>query len=1330
MTELESNNKRTKINVDNSVSNDMATINSSVQAKSTSDGNTIFTEETESSMLTILRNSRRENIFDGRIKLYYKDKVLNKKGERNTTPRSRKYIISKNGCSTFCKLRYRLFRNLIIIFGVLLILASFFGIFLFLLLPKIAEILIRKSNLFVKEVDILNVSKQNDDPSFELNSVINFGKSSSIKYIKFIHSLLNISYIISNESTTVTRPLGKLFVTQVSNRGNGDYSAKSRFTITNNDSLGILIKYYTSNIGNHSKPNIDLKNNQKIIFHVEGLMSLKILGIRINNIIVEKEIGSNSLENVTDSGNKIKSLSFNSNDINIIIHNKWLSVYDDDIRINFEMEVDISKLLGGNEVYVNGQDEISKKKFIMPSIMMNNIGDLWFNLLISNELICRFIWFNFNIKPESNIWTFSIDFPNKISDKLKGKIIDSVINGNNDSDVVLEIIGDYSENEAFNEIIKNINIKLPLKILFNVFKSEINGQKLTGSNIIDKIIRYLKVGRIEFINDPQSLRMRGDIKIGYVNPIGNSIPIVMNEVSLNSVLTDELEDNYGNVHIYIKKKPETSMRGLFDISNHNKNTVIDLLYNDDLSFSSNVIEQRTDSRGQTSKKGNIEKNKYNHMEKCKNERITKKNRQLVLRPCYNINEFEMELSINTDKVKYEIKNEWIENVFRRNRKLALKNSLLSVNATTIFGNSLFKNIRIKRNLLGNSNKIQFAANDQIYLDDDDYNFDDYYKDEDDYPKSTSENFKALDVKNMSKLINIDDLKILGEGYNNSWIIRVSINETNILNKFGVDKLEIGSFGFIISYSNVKIGFIGTNNFTLGSNSKLTLIGAIKPEVDPTTNEINKSIIDMLNSILKGDIDKIQDRNLTLEFKSNQQEKEMCAKYFNYTKYLTDEDISYWFKNKKMPYSNKMSTKNENSKKTWFEKFLNDQKINIPINLMNELNNFSIQKYVDKIVDDNSDLISNSLCLVQSFLNEDIIVNDDNKISGNKISEIVANKLKEYNIKITNVSFQIFLSNRESDLIIPINGLFNINIPRSITKNLFVNILYINYKFELYDKDNESKILSFDNLQNFNSINNEIINGTLINIDENKDFNLDIKMENTVILLEDQNNQLMNAIKTVFGLPKSQSEQVNNIELRSYIGIGIQTSIGIIKLNDIKLYGTIRMPNCRKRLMKMEDKLNKQININSIFKVESIQLQKIRLIIPPRGIDIQLNTVINIPNYIDNLIFDIIIGQCIFELKNNDDNLLAIIKTPRQIIIGNNRRTEPICHGFIPAKSWLPMMNLLGSEEDNTEKIHIKAINTPHGIPYWLIPLFDYYKLPASKTFSSLDAAEFSSVTFS
>ncbi|KAH8741238.1 hypothetical protein FG386_000145 [Cryptosporidium ryanae] len=1327
MTEPEKNNKRTKINVDSFVSNYMNTINSSDPAKSTSDGNTIFTEETESSMLTILRNSRRENIFDGRIKQYYKDKFFNKKGERNTTPRSRRYI-SKNKCFTFCKLRYKLSRNLIIVLGVLFILVSFGGIFLFLLLPKIAEILIRRSDLIIKEVDILKIGRQNGDPSFEINSIVNFGKSSSISSIKFIHSLLKISYSISSdENNMITRPLGELFISKVLARKNGDYFAKSRFTITNNDSLEALIKYYTSNIDNNDKPNIGLAGNRNIMFNTKGLMSLKIFGIRIDNIIIDKNINSNSIKN-NDNDNKIKSLSFDNNDDNnIIIHNKWISVYGDgDIRINFEIETNVSKLLSKNQVHINQQD-----KKLMPSIVMNNIGDVWFNVFISDKLICRIIWFDFNIKSERNIWVFSIDFPDKISDKLMEDIINAIINDNNESNITLTIAGNYSENDAFNEIIKKINIKLPLKTLLNLLESEINNQKIVGSNILNKVIRYIKVGGVEFLNDSKSLKMRGNIGVGYVNPIGDSLPIIVNNISFNSVLSDELENNYGNIHLYLKKKPEVNMRKLSDKSNHSKNTVIELLYNDNLSVSSSNIKHKINSKYKIPIKETAETNKHNnHIEKCTNEKIKKENRHLLLKPCYNINEFEMELSIDTDKVKYEIKNEWIENVVSRRRKLALKNSVLNLNITSIFGNSLLKNIRIKRNLLNNKNKIKFTDNNQAYIDDDDYNFDDYYKDEDDELESNGENSKNLDIKNMSKLININDMKILGEGYNNSWITKLTIDEVNIFDKFGVNKLEIGSLGFIVSYNNETIGFMGTNDFKIGGNTKLTLIGVIKPEVDSTTNEINKSIVNIINSVLKGNISEIQDKSLTLEFKANQEEKEMCVKYFNYTKYLTDEDVNYWFKNKKLPILSEISEKNNsNNKRNWFEKFLNGQKINIPLNLLNEMYDFNIQKYVDKIVDNNTDIINNSLCFVQSLLNEDIMINEQNKKSVNGLSEIVSNKLKEYNIKISNASFQIFMATRESDLIIPINGLFSINIPRLITKNLFVNILYINYKLEFYDKDRKQKILSFDYFQNFNNINNEIINGTSINIVENKDFNLNVKIDNTEIILEDQNGQLMNIIKTIFGLPKSENEQVNNIELRSYISIGIQASIGIIKLNDIELYSTIRIPNCRKRLMKMEDKLNRQININSIFKVESIQVQKIRLIIPPRGIDIQLNTVINIPNYIDNLIFDIIVGQCIFELKNNDDHLLAIVKTPKQIIIGNNRKTEPICHGFIPAKSWLPMMNLLGNE-DNTERIHIKAINTPHGVPYWLVSIFDYYKLPASKTFSSLDATEFSSVTFS
>ncbi|KAH8582339.1 conserved hypothetical transmembrane [Cryptosporidium sp. chipmunk genotype I] len=1290
-----------------------------------SDDNTICTRGTESSIITILRNSRREHFFDARIKLY-KEKLslMEKEGKMKLTKgiNSRKRVL---GC---CKEnKYQIYRICISILGALFMLLALFGVSFLMLLPKIAEIQIRNSKMEIQEINIFQISRQNGETSFEVDSVLAVDKVSKYK-TEFIHSLMQISYGIKGEKA---KNLGELYISQMSVKEDGVLKARGRFTIKNKDSVNGLISYMTSTLSNDEKDQVLDKN---ITFYGKGLMSLRIFGILLNNINVDREMSYSSAyglvgrsESSSSNGKEVRNRVSPENSSPLRnngfkIHNIWLNSHKmSGTRVNLEFELDFRKLIG------NDSQKKSSQNFFFPKLHMENIGNLRFNVLYKDELISQITWYDANLTSGNNLWSVSLDFPEKLNSGHKDLIM-KIIQSSDISKEILTIRGDSSVAETFRDVFNDFEMKIPLSILKSAIESEFNGLKpgKTHSDLIEKLIQFINVSHIQILQDSDDLSILAHIKVGYINPLGESLPISLDSMVLNSQLIDQ-SNYYGDITLNlneIKEKYEiSSFRSLKETS-ENSSTIISMI-----ETNNNSHLQRRVPRMQPKYESFIEKNKHQledqHINKCKAKESDEINEPLRFNACYNIQEFNMDLKINTDNVNPNVKSRWLESIIFNNRNLRVMDSKIDANITSIFGESDFNGIVIKGNLLSNKSRIQLTGIDDTPLDEDDYNFDDYYKDEDE----SEDSLETFNVKNLTNLIDANSVKILGEGFNNSWITKVKINYSDALSKLGLDKLDVGPLGILLSFDNSNIGFIGTNNFKVEKNSTLELLGVIKPDNDPNTHEINHSLTQFIKSIITGDKSEIQDKNFSLEFKTNENGKDYCLKYFNYPKYLSEEEFNLWIKNEKFPPINENVKLSNKKRKGWIGKLLNGQKIEIPVTVFDDFTEFNIQKYIDKGMENNSNLIKESLCRVQSIFNDDIEFENSLDSDRKEIKKAINDKLKEKNIELSNIIFQIFMGKRESDLDLPIEGVFDLKVPNIISKELFMNILSINYRLNIFEKISKRNILEFEHQQNFQKVNMENNNQSSRNKEKTENLNMNFNFEDSTLKLYDESNQFANTLYSLLNLPKLITEKISGMIIKSTVDIGLISSIGILKLDNIVLAADLKIPECKKKIKILQSD-QMESSINSIFKVESIQIQKIRLILPPRGIDIQLNTVINIPNYVESMKIDVIMGQCVFELKNQEDHLLAIIKTPRQVIIGNNRITESVCHGFVPAKSWLPMMNLIGNEEKNEEKLHIKAINTPHGIPYWLVPVFEFLKLPASSTLSSLDSTEFGSVTFS
>ncbi|KAF7456895.1 putative integral membrane protein [Cryptosporidium felis] len=1289
-----------------------------------SDDNTICTRGTESSIITILRSSKKEHFFDARIKSYKnKQNLIEKEGRMRLGVGLRPTV--RGGC---LQNKYKAYQILTLMLGVLFLLASVVGVLFLILLPKIAEFQVKNSSMKIREIDILQISRQSGgETSFEVNSVLEIEKA-SIHKVEFVHSLLYISYGLEGQEKKL---LGDLYISQIFENQDGSLTARGRFTVKSKEAVNSLLKEVTSTISEGITRGLSGKS---ITFYGKGLMSIKIFGILLNNINIDKSVNSFSINSLigekganeetgreSTEGSSGKSSTLQN--YGFKIRDGWLTRSSGiPLRLNLKVELELGKLFGGSE---------SREDTFLPKLNMENIGNLRFKVSFHGDEVVMINWYDVNLRSGNNIWTVSVDFPEKLNKSFRKLIMDFIL-GNDVSKEYLLINGDSSENDALGDILKNFEMKIPLSFVFSTIISELNPiyPKSSKLDVIDKLIRLINISQFEILQDTEDFGIAGRVRVGYINPLGDNLHFSLSSLRLYSELYDEKDHFLGDVTISLfgaQESQKSHNRALIE-SRNGDGTIISLIGNNDGRSNSNsglsdfTSQQRRVPRMHPSQnlfiqQGETQKD-IKHISKCRSD---KESESLQVIPCYNIQDFEMELKVNTNKVEPDTKTKWLENIVLNNRKLKFLESTVDANITSIFGNSEFNGIKIRRNLLKSKSKIRLSVADGE-LDEDDYNFDDYYKESE---NSSEETLESFNIKSLTTLVDLNNVKILGEGYNNSWAIKVKVNQTESLNKLGLDKLEFGPLGVLLSFDNYTVGFIGTNLLKVEESTGIELVGVIKPEKESKTGQINRSLTQLVKSVITQDLKEIQNKTFTLEFKTYEDGKKKCKQYFNFPRFMSEEEFNVWRENQTFPLELEKERPLRN-KKSWIGKLLNGQKLDIPTSILDEFEGLRIQSYIDKEMEQNSGLIKEGLCRVQSIFNKDIVLERSIESDRSQIKQEIGEKLREKNIKLSNVIFQLLMERRENDLQIPINGIFDLKIPNMISKELYIEMESINFKLELFEKLRSQKVLEFEYSQQFsngNRVDNEA------NQIPNKVESLDLgfNIEESLVKLHDENNQLTNTLYSLLDLPDLTYEKIKDLEVRSTVGIGLMSSIGLLSLENIVLLAGLSIPSCR-RTRDMELSAGES-NISSIFKVESIQIQKIRLILPPRGIDIQLNALISVPNYVDDVKFDVVMGQCVFELKNEQDHLLAIVKTPKKVIIGNNRVTESVCHGFVPAKSWLPMMNLLGSEEGD-EQLHISAVNTPHGIPYWLVPVFGLLKLPASNTFGGLDSAEFGSVSFS
>lgn len=1294
-----------------------------------SDDNTICTRGTESSIITILRNSRREHFFDARIKLYREKLSLM---EREGMMRLSRGLGARERLLGCCKVnRYQVYRILVTLFGAAFVLLAVFGILLLALLPKIAETQIRNSRMVIREIDVFQISRQNGETSFEVDSVLDVEKVSRYK-AQFIHSLMQVSYGIGKEDA---RLLGELYVSHMFENQDGSLTARGRFTIKSRDSVNELITRMTSAMNrSHTDGG---GSEEKVTFYGKGLMSLRIFGILVNNVNVSREmsyslagrvVGSPEGDSPGREGPERKVSPENGSFLHqsgFKMHGIWLnSSIPDGVRVNLEFELDVEKFLG------NDLDRKGSRGSFLPKFHMENIGNLRFDVLYRGEHITEVTWYDVNLRPGSNVWSVSLSFPEKLNNGHKSLIMDMIQN-TDISKESLTIRGEESSGgeEVFSDMFKDFEIKIPLSVVKSVVESELRGMIPEGSRtvMIDRLVQFVQVSHIQIIQDSEDLGIRARVKAGYVNPLGDHLPVSLNSMVLSSQLVDQ-NIYYGDITLRLDevglRDQVSAFRGLIE-SSRGSPEIISMIE----SGSGSSQLQRRAPRMQSKRESFIEGRSENwekgdqHINKCKSSNAGEASGPLKLNACYNVQEFDMDLRINTDSVKPEVKSRWVESVFFNHRQLETRESSVDANITSVFGESEFNGISIKRNLLSGKSKIQLLGTEDGFLDDD-YNFDNYYK-EDEESEGTVETFS---IKNLTNLIDANSVKILGEGFNDSWIAKVRVNHSDTLSRLGLDKLDVGPLGILIRFDDSRIGFIGTNSFRIEKNSTIELLGVIKPDYDSGTREINYSLTQFIRSMITGDRSDIQGKSFSLEFNTGEQGKENCMRYFNYPKYLSEEEFGTWLRDGELPPAGKGSKTPARKRKGWIGKLLNGQRIEIPVAVFDDFTELNIQKYLDRGMEISSSLIKESLCRVQSVFNNDIEFENSVDSDRKEIKKAIGDRLRERNIVLSNIMFQLFMANRENDLEIPLGGVFDLRVPNIISKELYMAVSSVKYRLSVYEKATERSILEFEHMQDFHDLSTE---GGDPSLKREKTEHLDMKfnLDSPPLKLHDDHHQLTNTLYSLLNLPSIVSEKISDLVIKSTLDLGLVSSIGVLRLDNLVLTADVRIPECRRRLKALQAN-ETESSINSIFKVESIQVQKIRLILPPRGIDIQINTVIQIPNYVDDVKFDLVMGQCVFELKNQDNHLLAIVKTSRQIIIGNNRVTESVCHGFVPAKSWLPMMNLVGNDEGNDEELLVRAISTPHGIPYWLVPVFKFLRLPASSTLSSLDSTEFGSVTFS
>ncbi|KAL7068573.1 hypothetical protein ACR3K2_09700 [Cryptosporidium serpentis] len=1236
-------------------------------------------------------------------------------------------------------------KTLILFFGFFFLAIAISGVIILLLVLPYAEYYIGISEMEILEININQISNYNNKPFFDVSTLIKIDKIPNIP-VKLKQSLLTISYSIS-DNIHHTQELGELFISKVLITENNQMLAKGKFTLTNLDSIRNLFNDLHPNV---HKSLIEQRSDKYLTLYGEGLMTIEIFKITFPNLRINKILNRFLIKSLS-SGFKKESLLTEPSILGsifpkgLLITSPRLRNLNDEISMDFNIEFNVPSISINNSInripttrpedeaetlaitsQLNNSDSI--KYIRLPSIRMENIGNIRFKIFLDNFIIGYATWHNVKINPGHNFSSWSIKLSKTINKELKEILKNIIIGEPNSTTQYIRIKGYSADNEAMDIVIKRVEVIIELSKVLAMIHPGITELSGDLNNSIDKIINTIKLKQVQLIKDVNLPTITGKIQIRYVNPVGDALPFRLNNLMLISEIQDEENYKFGTIFIKLDNSETTEINQLNQganrllLSNFTKQAVTKSLRLDHEGRLERFLEQKLDNYTHV----NMPKERKD-IKKCANKNKEAKSLQEVeIEPCIQFQELNMTINVSTENIESKMKTFWLDKLLRtllESRNIWFLTPLLSFDILTIFGNLDINDLKLPRRLV----KVPF--NNSKDLDKDHYNLDEYYHEDSEAKIASRET-----VSNSADVIQISDVQILGEGFNDSWLIKVIIEKSDIMKAIGIDKIDVGPLGIHISYKQNVIGFIGTNRFSLGGKEDLPIWGVLKPKKEANSENISRDIEKLLISLIvdsKKDINK--NDYITVKLVTGASIVDYCMKYFNYPNFLGEGEVEMWL-SKKMDFSTDRSNITEH--KNWISYLLNGQILNIPFG--STIKNSSIFNLKNKLSNtlskDKNQALDNVLCNIRSILFPKL--QDETR----SVSKLSSHSNSDF--KIQNAEFYIYMNKRENDLEIPFEGTFDLSVPNIISENIFINILSLSYNIQMSIKETGEKFIEFSNtnkfLEKFKIQLSEPSSNSKKNLIEwpaTKVINLHLDIKATSIKLIDKSNQWTNFLNTIFGLPSLLLKKpIKSIEINTLLSLKVKTSLGVWNLSNMSISITKNLPECtNKNETNITIEPNKFVLEKSsldLFSVDSIQIQRIRLILPPRGADIQLRTSITLPKYLEDISIDVIMGQCIFEISTEQERLLAIVKTPKQMLIGSNRTTQAVCNGFIPAKSWLLVMNLLSNDQsNNTANLCIKAINTPHGIPYWLVRILSYVKLPISNTLHLMDITEYSSITF-
>ncbi|OII71063.1 hypothetical protein cand_019020 [Cryptosporidium andersoni] len=1234
-------------------------------------------------------------------------------------------------------------KGFILFFGFFFLSIAIFGIIILLLVLPYAEYYIGISEMEILEININQMSNYNNKPFFDISTLIRIDKISNIP-VKLKQSLLTVKYSTS-DNIHHTQELGELFISKVLITENNQMLTKGKFTLTNLESIGSLFSDLHPNI---HKNLVEQRSDKYLTLYGEGLMTIEIFKITFPNLRINKTLGRFLIKS---PGNEFKKESLSKLSIlssifpkGLLITSPRLRNLNDEISMDFSIEFNVPSISMNNSInripttrpedeadtlaitsQLNNSDNIEYIR--LPSVKMENIGNMRFKIFLDNFIIGYTTWHNVKINPGYNFSSWSIKLSKTINKKLKEILKNIIIGEPNSPTKYIRIKGHSADNEAMDIVIKKVEVMIELnKVLAMIHPgiSELSGDL---NNSIDKIIKIIKLKQVKLIKDVNLPTITGKIQIKYLNPVGDALLFRLNNLMLISEIQDEENYKFGTIFIKLDNSETTEINQLSQsanillLSNFTEQSVAKSLKLDHEGRLERFLEQKLDNYTHV----NVPKERKD-IKKCTNKNKEAKNLQEVeIEPCIQFQELNIIISVSTENIESEIKILWLNKLLRtllQSRNIWLLTPLLSFDILTIFGNLDINDLKLPRRLV----KVPF--NNSKDLDKDYYKLDEYYH-EDSEVKIASHD----EVGSLADIIKISDIQILGEGFNDSWLIKVII-KSDIMKPISIDEIDVGPLGIHISYKQNVIGFIGANRFSLGGKENLPIWGVLKPKKEVNSENISRDIENLLISLIvdsKKDINK--NDYITVKLVTGTSIVDYCMKYFNYPNFIGEREVEMWL-SKKMDFS--IDRSNITEYKNWISHLLNGQILNIPFeSTIKNSSIFNLKSKLSNILSkDKNQALDNVLCSIRTILFP--------KLQNETRSVSKLNSHSNLDFKIQNAEFYIYMNKRENDLEIPFESTFDLSIPNIISENIFINVLSLSYNIQISIKETGEKFIEFSNTNKFSEkfkiqLSEPSSNSkkNLIEWPATKVINLHLDIKATSIKLIDKSGQWTNFVNTIFGLPSVLLKKpIKSIEINTLLSLKVETSLGVWNLSNMSISITKNLPECTNKneinITIDPSKFVPERSSLDLFSVDSIQIQRIRLILPPRGADIQLKTSITLPKYFKDISIDIIMGQCIFEISTEQERLLAIVKTPKQMLIGSNRTTQAVCSGFIPAKSWLAVMNLLSNDQsNNTTNLCIKAINTPHGIPYWLVQILSYVKLPISNTLHLMDTTEYSSITF-